>query len=113
MVKEKLKGLKKQLKVWNKEVFRNLNTKRNGLVLELNTLDRKTEDVLLNVEDVARRKALEAEYWRLSNLNESLLCQKARVNWFKKGDVNTKFFHGMVNWRRRMNSLIELNIYGR
>lgn len=30
-----------------------------------------------------------------------------------EGDVNAKFFHGMVNWRRMMNSLIGLNIDGR
>lgn len=58
VVKEKLKELKQQLKVWNKEVFGNLNTKRNELVLELNALDKKAEEAPLSVEEVARKKAL-------------------------------------------------------
>ena len=30
----------------------------------------------------------------------------------KEGDENSKFFHSVVNWRRRMNSLNGLNIDG-
>ena len=35
--------------------------------------------------------------------NESLLCQKARVRWLKESDCNSKYFHSLINWKRRKN----------
>nr|XP_027123998.1 uncharacterized protein LOC113740655 [Coffea arabica] len=34
--------------------------------------------------------------------------QKARLNWIKKGDKNTKFFHAQVKGRRRRNRMLNL-----
>lgn len=31
--------------------------------------------------------------------------QKSRIKWLKEGDMNTKFFHLMVNWRRKKNEI--------
>uniref|UniRef100_A0A151UDA1 Uncharacterized protein n=1 Tax=Cajanus cajan TaxID=3821 RepID=A0A151UDA1_CAJCA len=36
---------------------------------------------------------------------ESILSQKSKVRWLKEGDLNTKFLHFMVNWRRKKNAL--------
>ncbi|XP_057444081.1 uncharacterized protein LOC130736256 [Lotus japonicus] len=113
VIQEKLKCLKLSLRQWNKDIFGNITTKRKGIVKELNNLDKKAEEVSLNAEEVAKRKDLGAELWRLATLNESLLCQKARTSWIKEGDANTRFFHGMINWRRRGNSLFVLDLEGR
>ncbi|XP_057443259.1 uncharacterized protein LOC130735191 [Lotus japonicus] len=113
VLKEKLKAHKEGIKRWNKEIFGDLNTKRKEVVLELNASDTMADEGTLNAEDIVRRKALGAEYWRISNLHESLLHQKSRLSWIKEGDANTKFFHAMVNWRRTKNSLVGLHINGR
>lgn len=42
MIKEKLKGLKLNLKQRNKDVFGNIATKRKGIVQELHELDKKS-----------------------------------------------------------------------
>lgn len=112
VIKEKLKVLKARLKQWNKESFGDITIKRKEIVKEINDLDRRAQEIFLNTTELAKKKELEAEYWRLATLNESLLCQKARINWVKEGDANTKFFHGLLNWRRRTNSLFDLNIEG-
>ena len=50
------------------------------------------------LKDAYKRKEL---YW----------CQKARINWLKEGDNNTKFFHASVEGRRKRNkiSILEKN----
>lgn len=45
-------------------------------------------------------------------MNDSLLFQKSRDKWIKEGDSNTKYFHNMVNWRRRTNAIKGLRIQG-
>ncbi|XP_057418079.1 uncharacterized protein LOC130712263 [Lotus japonicus] len=59
----------------------------------------------LSVEEINERKDLMGEFWRVTNLQESLLRQKSRVQWLKDGDANSGFFHRMVNWRRRSNAI--------
>lgn len=36
--------------------------------------------------------------------------QKRRVNWVREGDVNTRFFHKVVNGKRRRSLIKELEI---
>jgi len=37
--------------------------------------------------------------------HEAVMFQKARQKWLKHGDLNTKFFHSFVKWRRARNEL--------
>ena len=41
------------------------------------------------------------------------MCQKARQRWLKQGDLNTKFFHSFVNWRRARNQLHGVFVNGK
>lgn len=45
-------------------------------------------------------------------MQESILCQMSRVKWLKEAYGNTKFFHNMINWRRRCNSMKSLVVEG-
>lgn len=66
----------------------------------------------LNNDELILKKELGVEYWRLANLNESMLCQQSRIKWIQDGDANSKFFHASVSWRRRRNLLVGLNLKG-
>jgi len=44
---------------------------------------------------------------------EAVAFQKARQKWLKQGDLNTKFFHSYVKWRRSRNELHGLFVEGR
>lgn len=60
---------------------------------------------------ILRKKLkLQKDFWRVVKFNESLLCQKARLNWLKEGDCNFKIFHSVINWRRRRKFLKGLHI---
>lgn len=41
----------------------------------------------------------------LYKIKSSMLCQKARVNWKLNGERRTKFFHRIINKRRRNNAI--------
>ena len=43
---------------------------------------------------------------------EAIVQQKARKNWLKQGDLNTKFFHSSVKWRRMRNGINGVEVNG-
>jgi len=43
--------------------------------------------------------------------NESLLQQKSRALWFKKGDSNSKYYHASIKWRRMGNEIKGIHCY--
>ena len=51
------------------------------------------------------RNQLQQELWEAAQAYESLLRQKARSKWIKEGDCNSRYFHLMINSRRRSNCL--------
>ncbi|KAM3290025.1 hypothetical protein P3S67_018314 [Capsicum chacoense] len=61
------------------------------------------EDMLNHNTDENRTKlhAVNAEYIRYLKLEESILKQKTQLQWFKKGDTNSEYFHALIRGRRR------------
>lgn len=43
----------------------------------------------------------QAEYIKWLGMQYALLKQKARINWFKEGDYNSKYFHSVLRDRRK------------
>ena len=41
-----------------------------------------------------------------------MLKQKARVDWLRCGDTNSRFYHSRLRWRRTKNDLVGLSIDG-
>lgn len=106
----KLKGLKDVLKVWNREVFGNVQESLNEVENQINTLDLLAESGTLSEEDIVRKKKLKGEFWNLSRRLEWIWLQKSRLDWTMKGDKNTKFFHSIANGRQNRNLLNSLAI---
>jgi len=110
--KEKLKLLKGDLKEWNRDVFRNIHTCKKRIMQEIEALDCQDcngglmeNDRLKRIELVSRMKETEKKL-------DSLLCQKARANWFKNGDSCTKFYHSSLRWRRLRNEVKGVEVGG-
>jgi hypothetical protein len=61
----------------------------------------------MELDEIDSQERLEviASLQNLSNLECSIMWQRARLKWLKEGDANTKFFHQCVNYRRNMNSI--------
>lgn len=52
-----------------------------------------------------KRKEVTIDLFRIVNQWNSLLVQKAKIRWLKEGNVNSKFFHMAINYRRKGNEI--------
>lgn len=90
--KENLKRLKEKLKTWNKTQFGVIDWKIESIRDEIHSIDMRDESVgLTEVEAIRRSEAAAQLLMQLSN-RKTVLAQKAKLKWLKKGDVNSKMF---------------------
>ena len=87
----KLKALKGILKVWNKEVFGRVETKKEALrrVAFWDDLGKENE---LSREEVEEREKAREDYKTWVDMEEVLWGRKSRELWLKEGDRNIGFF---------------------
>ena len=89
MVKEKLKRLKQDLKIWNKEVFGETNKEKQRLIENISEFDKLDDQSGLNEEQKNQRSTLFAELKKVNNRFKSVLRQKSKIKWLEAGDLNT------------------------
>ncbi|CAH9101516.1 unnamed protein product [Cuscuta epithymum] len=103
----KLQALKKELKVWNKEIFGNIfdEIKRcENEVLEAekefqnNPNDTTRESWFHKKGLLTQKYKLERKFWK----------QKAHLHWLKEGDNNNHFFHSFVQIRKRKQCITSI-----
>jgi len=110
VLKEKLKRLKFDIRNWNKYVFGDVNKQRVELEKRVQDLDGKDDVGDLSVEDREERRQLLAELGQVIVKQEAILHQKARLSWLSQGDLNTKFYHLSIKWRRMQNGINGLKV---
>ena len=103
--KEKLKKLKIDLKIGNREVFGFVNLARDKMLKKLQELDERDDESDLDEHGREERRLLVADHSQFLFKQESILRQKARHQWLEHGDLNTSFFHSVVKWMRARNGL--------
>ena len=90
------------MRAWNHDVFGNIfsrvkPTKDTFKLREVEFDSNKDEHSKVRLHEALasffRELALECAYWH----------KKAGIKWFKKGDANTAFFHGVLKQRRNTN----------
>jgi len=96
-----------------KEVFEDVNLVREELQKRINELDVRDDDRGLEELEREERRSLLAELNKVLFKQETVIFQKARQKWLKQDDLNTKFFHSSVKWRRARNELHGLLVDGR
>lgn len=112
VLKEKLKGIKAKLKMWNKEHFGNLDSQITEAKEELNNIDLKGEAGILSKEEVNKRILCLSRIHTLSSRKCCFLWQRSRMRWLKEGDANSNFFHRCIKKRRKINEILGLNFDG-
>ncbi|XP_042962740.1 uncharacterized protein LOC122297018 [Carya illinoinensis] len=99
----KLKRMKQMLKTWNKDKFGRVEIMIRELEQRVEDLDFKLQE---GYEDAIEQDLLiskiELDIWK--RREESMLAQKAKVNWLKLGDNNTRYFHSVLK-RRQQNQI--------
>ncbi|XP_068504553.1 uncharacterized protein [Phaseolus vulgaris] len=111
-VKDKLKRLKFDLKEWNMSVFGNLEENKRKIMKEIDNLDVKDDLCDLMENEKLRRMELVSQQRLVEKKLESVYRQKARSNWFKYGDSNSKFYHSTTRWRRIKNEVKGVELKG-
>ncbi|XP_050207292.1 uncharacterized protein LOC126656731 [Mercurialis annua] len=108
----KLRELHKVLKVWNREIFGNLDNKLIAVQVDITALEACSDLQSLSDADSIRLASLRSEFDQLSNHIESLWHQKSRLNWNLNGDRNTKYFHMVASIHSKNNLISEFLIDG-
>ncbi|KAJ9697075.1 hypothetical protein PVL29_009023 [Vitis rotundifolia] len=97
----KLRALKNILKIWNKEEFGLIETKKGDALRQVEFWDEKEKHAALNLEECEARNEARESYKSWS-----------RELWLKEGDNNTRYFHRMANAHGRRNWLSKLKVDG-
>lgn len=102
--KAALKNLQVVLRKWNKEVFGEIQVRKEKAMKEIKEvqeeIDRNQMDELLS-----REEELLKEFDVILEQEEMVWFQKSREKWVNFGDRNTKFFHTSTVIRRRRNRI--------
>jgi len=108
VLKEKLKMLKSDLKGWNRDVFGHTDKLKFEILRKIQELDSRDDEGGLDENKIIERRELLSQLQDINERNESLLQQKSRALWIKQGDLNSKFFHASIKWRRMRNEIKEV-----
>ena len=100
----KLRKIKGSLKSLHRENFSNIQERvreTNCLLqaVQVQALTNPSEDLFQQEMD------LYDKWCFLRTIEESYFKQKSRVNWLKEGDLNTTYFHRLVQVRASFNSI--------
>lgn len=102
---KKLKFLKEDLKVWNREVFGQIDLRLKKILEEIQVLDEIEGLGGLSSDDISRWIELRTVEERLLICEEVCWRQKFGVQWLKEGNKNTKFFHRVANANKVANQI--------
>lgn len=75
---QKLKLLKSNLRQWNREVFRQLQTQKANILTILQGLDEKEDRGTLSEEDMARQDGARKEFGKMARMEDISFRQKSR-----------------------------------
>ncbi|GJY34661.1 putative RNA-directed DNA polymerase, eukaryota, reverse transcriptase zinc-binding domain protein [Tanacetum coccineum] len=102
---DKLKGLKAKIKDWLKITRINERHHKKEILEDLKNLEAKIDSNIASLEERQSRINLLHEIDKIDNLEALDLLQKSCIRWDIEGDENSKFFHCLVNKKRRNNSI--------
>ena len=111
-VKNKFKRLEGEMKQWYSAVDTSARMRKRELVAQIEELDKCDDNDILREEERILCGDLLSQLRRMEEKEEAMLMQKSRVEWIKSGDLNSKFFHSKLRWRRGRNNLVGICING-
>ncbi|XP_042515366.1 uncharacterized protein LOC122089737 [Macadamia integrifolia] len=101
----KLRAVKGALKGWARQTFPNLDVALKEATAEVEEVQRTIDQIGMSDELYSREAEAKSKLLKAVEMHEKLWAEKARCNWAKLGDRNSKFFHLSVKVRRIKNSI--------
>ncbi|GKB39044.1 RNA-directed DNA polymerase, eukaryota [Tanacetum coccineum] len=101
----KLKFLKNKIKEWNSRFLKNSKADLTRLQEELKQIDAEIDCGKGNDSIVAQRLDVMNSINNIVKIYDSQALQKAKIKWAVEGDENSRFFHGIINKRRKQRSI--------
>lgn len=102
--------MKESLKQWNYSSFGSIEKNIKDARREIQELDLIDDTFGLEELEIIRRSQVTTELFKGLNLRNGLRAQKARANWIRQGDINSSFFHMVMNQRRKSNEIAGIQI---
>ncbi|GJX38510.1 RNA-directed DNA polymerase, eukaryota, reverse transcriptase zinc-binding domain protein [Tanacetum coccineum] len=109
---KKLKYLKDKLRAWNNEKKRtssNSKVKFQEELIKLDSIIDKGEGI---VNILNRRSFVIKSLQDMENLHSLEAAQKAKIKWAIEGDENSKYYHGILNKKRRQSTIRGILVEG-
>ncbi|GJR70159.1 RNA-directed DNA polymerase, eukaryota, reverse transcriptase zinc-binding domain protein [Tanacetum coccineum] len=98
---EKFRRLKDKIKQWSNNI-KTLERNRKTVALEeINSIEKRIDEGSAMPSDNDHRLILLQEIEKIDKFASMDIIQKAHVKWDIEGDENSKFFHGLINQKRR------------
>ncbi|WMV38706.1 hypothetical protein MTR67_032091 [Solanum verrucosum] len=108
----KLKMLKQKLKEWRMTHRNDWKRKKEEILQQLAEMEKTQELRLLSEDELLQKVHLAMEFEEVAKQEEIAWRQRSRIQWLKKGDKNTKFFHRVATAHKRFNSIDTLVVEG-
>jgi len=93
-------------------VFRYANLQKQHIINKISELDKLNDDDTLEKAQRIERRELFDELNLVCHREEAMWKKKSIPKWIGKGDSNSKYFHSIVNWRRKKNEIKCVGIIG-
>ena len=86
-------------------MFGNLSKRKRGLLRRFDALNRRGESEPNARELNKERPLVWIQLEEVLAQEEVMWLQRSRCNWYRDGDRNTKYFHSVVNSRKKQNRI--------
>ena len=92
-ISQKLKNVKRNIKVWNKLDFGNIFQEKDEKIDQLCIVQEWIQQEGYNDHNRIEERSILSDLHNIISRKENFWKQRSRVNWLKEGDENTEFFH--------------------
>ncbi|GJR41081.1 RNA-directed DNA polymerase, eukaryota [Tanacetum coccineum] len=103
--RDKLRCIKTAIKQWHSNTKNNDRTLKQVALYDIKDIEKKIDDGSASSSNRDKRIKLLQDIDKLDKLVALDLIQKAHIKWDIEGDENSKFFHGMINNKRRSQAI--------
>ncbi|GJS57179.1 RNA-directed DNA polymerase, eukaryota [Tanacetum coccineum] len=102
---KKLRFLKSKIREWNKSYIQSKKAELIHLQAQLYSFDSEIDKGNNTDDIIARRLIVVNSIENLRKIQANEYIQKAKIKWAVEGDENSRFFHGLINKRRKQMSI--------